>query len=190
VHDLTDVPQSSYEIFSTLKNNVPEIIVLNKSDAVSKSRVDDAIRFFEGKEYSRILVVSATEGKGIDELKSLMVDLLPEGQPFFSEDNLTDLPMRFFVAEIIREKIFMLLEDEITLSDNSVGAGICREEFFNQNKGRYYCTKGDPKSYRNRPSRANDTKDRHGFAAGNRIVYRAKGLPGIVCKSQAGLARH
>jgi GTP-binding protein Era len=113
VHDLTDVPQSSYEIFSTLKNNVPEIIVLNKSDAVSKSRVDDAIRFFEGKEYSRILVVSATEGKGIDELKSLMVDLLPEGQPFFSEDNLTDLPMRFFVAEIIREKIFMLLEDEI-----------------------------------------------------------------------------
>jgi len=113
VHDLTDVPQSSYEIFSTLKNNVPEIIVLNKSDAVSKSRVDDAIRFFEGKEYSRILVVSATEGKGIGELKSLMVDLLPEGQPFFSEDNLTDLPMRFFVAEIIREKIFMLLEDEI-----------------------------------------------------------------------------
>ena len=113
VHDLTDVPQSAYEIFSTLKNNVPEIIVLNKSDAVSKSRVDDAIRFFEGKEYSRILVVSATEGKGIDELKSLMVDLLPEGQPFFSEDNLTDLPMRFFVAEIIREKIFMLLEDEI-----------------------------------------------------------------------------
>jgi GTPase len=42
-----------------------------------------------------------------------IIDLLPEGQPFFEEDQLTDLSTRFFVAELIREKIFDLFEDEI-----------------------------------------------------------------------------
>ncbi|MFZ8477714.1 KH domain-containing protein, partial [Staphylococcus aureus] len=42
-----------------------------------------------------------------------IVELLPEGNPFYSEDDLSDLPTRFFVAEMIREKIYELFEDEI-----------------------------------------------------------------------------
>lgn len=115
MHDLTDDLNESYSIFSGLdkKNNAAVILVLNKTDLVKKEKVAEAISFIQEKNFHQIIPVSAVKGEGIQELLQGIVSLLPEGQPFYADDNLTDLPMRFFVAEIIREKIFMLFENEV-----------------------------------------------------------------------------
>ena len=53
------------------------------------------------------------KGEGTDELLKKIVASLPEGQPFYAEDEISDLPTKFFVAEIIREQIYALFEEEI-----------------------------------------------------------------------------
>ncbi len=113
VHDLTEDVSDSEKIFESLPEKSPRIVLLNKTDIVPREKVDIAAGFFESKGYTHILKVAASKGVGIDALLELIVKLLPEGMPFYEEDNLTDLPTRFFVGEIIREKIFMLLEDEV-----------------------------------------------------------------------------
>jgi GTP-binding protein Era len=57
--------------------------------------------------------VSAINHVGIQELIDAIISLLPEGEPFYHDDNLSDLPMKFFVGELIREKIFYLYQEEI-----------------------------------------------------------------------------
>lgn len=113
VHDLTDDQEEAQEVFTTVKSSAPAVIVLNKTDAVSKDTLTAAIAYFKEQGYQYVHPVSAVGGEGIGELLHQIVDLLPEGAPFYAEDNLTDLPMRFFVAEIVREKIFLLFEEEV-----------------------------------------------------------------------------
>ena len=54
--------------------------------------------------------------KGVKELLDVILSMLPEGEPFYVDDNLSDLPMKFFVSEMIREKIFYLYSEEIPYS--------------------------------------------------------------------------
>ena len=63
-----------------------------------------------------VLLVSATENFNVDNLYKRIVELLPEGEPFFPKDELTDLPSRFFVNEIIREKILQYYDKEVPYS--------------------------------------------------------------------------
>jgi GTP-binding protein Era len=108
--DLTEADQT----FSSLSLKVPAILVLNKTDIASKETIDKAVDFFSGKRYcKKIIEISALKNKGIKELLDAIISLLPEGEPFYEEDNLSDLPMKFFVGELIREKIFYLYQDEI-----------------------------------------------------------------------------
>ncbi|MGN6532255.1 MAG: GTPase Era, partial [Ginsengibacter sp.] len=101
-------------IFASLKLKVPAIVVINKTDKANTQRVEEAKKFFQQKPYAKQTVaISALTGSGINQLLGEIVQLLPEGEPFFGEDEMTDLPERFFVAEIIREKIYDLFEDEI-----------------------------------------------------------------------------
>jgi GTP-binding protein Era len=60
-----------------------------------------------------VIPVSAISGQGTGALLEKIVAALPEGEPFYAEDELSDLPTKFFVAEIIREKIYSLFEEEI-----------------------------------------------------------------------------
>jgi GTPase len=57
--------------------------------------------------------VSALQQQHLDKLLKAIIELLPEGEPFYNEDDLSDLPTKFFVSEIIREKVYQLFEDEI-----------------------------------------------------------------------------
>lgn len=114
LHDLTDPPDESAKVFSELKLRVPVIVVLNKKDVVSKKKVEEAVLYFEDQSYAKaVLAVSATKGEGVQNLIEKIVSLLPEGEPFYSGENLSDLPTKFFVGEIIREKIFFLYQEEI-----------------------------------------------------------------------------
>ena len=112
--DIKDDLQEVDEIFSSLHLKVPAIVIINKADIVSDEVINSAKDFFQQKIYCKaISIISALRKKGIDELLKMVLDYLPEGAPFYEDDNLSDLPTRFFVGELIREKIFYLYQDEI-----------------------------------------------------------------------------
>jgi GTPase len=112
--DIYDDWAESDAIFSALRLKMPALLILNKIDGISSTRLQEAKAFFTGKPYVKeIGAVSALKKTGVDELLKKIISLLPEGEPFFDEDNLTDLPTRFFVGELIREQIFQLYQDEI-----------------------------------------------------------------------------
>jgi len=114
IADLRDDLNKLDEIFSTLKMHVPCLLVLNKCDAVNVAKIQEAKDFFSTKKYcKKIVVISAGKKLHIDELINEIVQLLPEGDAFFGEDDLTDLPTKFFASELIREKIFELYDQEI-----------------------------------------------------------------------------
>ncbi|HEX4852467.1 MAG TPA: GTPase Era [Puia sp.] len=112
--DAQDDPQSNHELFSSLALKAPALLVINKTDQVSKEKKQALHEFFNGKQYAKEVVdISALKKTRIDFLLERIVHYLPEGAPFFDGDELTDRPVKFFVAEIVREKIFELYEEEI-----------------------------------------------------------------------------
>jgi GTPase len=112
--DINDDWKACDDIFSTLKLKVPALIVINKIDTASKEKLQEAISFFTGKIYSKkIIAISATDSRFKEEILKNILEFLPEGEKFYDEDEITDLSTRFFVAELIREKIYELFEEEI-----------------------------------------------------------------------------
>ena len=112
--DIKDDLVETDAIFSSLSLRMPAIVVLNKIDVADKKKIEEAIGFFSEKKYcKKIISISALRKAGINDLLDEIISLLPEGEPFYEDDNLSDLPMKFFVGEIIREKIFYLYQDEI-----------------------------------------------------------------------------
>ena len=112
--DIRDNWGENDELFNALKLKVPALVILNKTDGIPAAKVTEARSFFEPKPYTRgIITISALKKTNLDELLNTILTFLPEGQPFFEGDDLTDLPTKFFVGELIREKIFLLYGDEI-----------------------------------------------------------------------------
>lgn len=112
--DANDDIQENHQLFSSLKLKVPAIVVVNKADKASKSKVEEAISFFGDQRYSKKVVsISALKKANLEQLLAAIIELMPEGESFYSEDDLTDLPTKFFVSEMIREKIYELFGDEI-----------------------------------------------------------------------------
>lgn len=112
--DINENWQEADEIFSSLRLKVPSLLIINKIDNASKEKQEGAISFFKEKKYSKeIMMVSALNGEHVQDLLNKIVELLPEGEAFYAEDEISDLPTKFFVAEIIREKIYALFEEEI-----------------------------------------------------------------------------
>lgn len=112
--DVKDDIAEADAIFSNLALKVPSIVLLNKTDIGNRETIEKAKVFFSEKKYcKKVLEISASKNKGIKELLDTIVSMLPKGEPFYADDNLSDLPMKFFVSELIREKIFYLYQDEI-----------------------------------------------------------------------------
>jgi GTPase len=112
--DIKENWQEADEIFASLKLKVPSLLIINKIDSASKEKQEEAISFFGEKKYAKeIVMVSALSGLHVQELLNKIVELLPEGEAFYAGDEISDLPTKFFVAEIIREKIYALFEEEI-----------------------------------------------------------------------------
>jgi GTP-binding protein Era len=112
--DITDDWSEVDRLFSSLKLKATPLVVINKIDEVEKARQEEAIQFFKAKKYCKEAIgISALTGLNVSGLLTKIIELLPEGEPFYAEDEISDLPTKFFVAEIIREKIYGLFEDEI-----------------------------------------------------------------------------
>lgn len=112
--DANDDREENDQLFNALHLKAPAIVVLNKTDAAGQAKIAEATGFFEAKSYCKaVIAISALKKEGITALLDAVLGLLPEGQPFYEGDDLTDLPTKFFVGEMIREKIFLLYGDEI-----------------------------------------------------------------------------
>ncbi len=90
------------------------IVVLNKMDLVDQSTLEQKVdEWHQRLPQAEIIPISALHKMGTDILLSKIKELLPESPPYFDKDQLTDKPARFFVTEIIREKILQLYDKEI-----------------------------------------------------------------------------
>lgn len=115
MYDLTDKTLDDADhLFSSLRLRAPAIVICNKADAAGKETTEAALQFFQGKKYAKeVLAISAIAKAGLDDLINLILKYLPEGMPFYDADDLSDLPTKFFVSELIREKIFELYHEEV-----------------------------------------------------------------------------
>lgn len=93
------------------------IVVLNKMDLITQAELVQKVEEWHQRlPQAEIIPISALHGFGTDILMSKIKELLPECPPYFDKDQLTDKPARFFVTEIIREKILQLYDKEIPYS--------------------------------------------------------------------------
>jgi GTP-binding protein Era len=112
--DVNDDWQECDKIFSALHLKVPALVVINKIDRAAEDKIKKAVQFFSEKSYcKKVLTISALSGINKPKFLNNILPYLPEGEPFFSGDEISDLNTRFFIAEFIREKIYELYEDEI-----------------------------------------------------------------------------
>ncbi|MBP5189762.1 MAG: GTPase Era [Bacteroidales bacterium] len=100
-----------------IDSNVPVILVINKIDLSDQSTIQEKIDYWQ-KQIPRAVVVpcSATEGFNVNTIFDHIMSFLPENPPYFPKDELTDRSMRFFVSEIVREKILLNYQKEIPYS--------------------------------------------------------------------------
>lgn len=105
----------SEEILDKIRHSgIPTIIVINKIDLTTQQELEKLVEKWHGiLPEARIIPASAKEGFNIGGIFDTIVGLLPEGEPFYPKDTLTDRTLRFFASEIIREKILLNYDKEI-----------------------------------------------------------------------------
>tara|TARA_B100000965_G_scaffold359711_1_gene339959 strand:- start:16274 stop:17161 length:888 start_codon:yes stop_codon:yes gene_type:complete len=97
--------------------DIPKILVMNKVDLAKGSQAEDKMAYWkEMYDFDAEIMVSALEGLNVESLFQMIIELLPEHPAYFPKEELTDKPERFFVNEIIREKIFLNYKKEIPYS--------------------------------------------------------------------------
>ncbi len=97
------------------KTGTPVVLVLNKIDLLKdKARLLPLIEQYKANhDFADFLPVSATKGEGLDDLRSAVIERLPEGPAYFPEDYVSDQPERFLAAELIREKALAATRQEV-----------------------------------------------------------------------------
>ena len=119
VVDAAEPPGKGDRFVANLLEGVaaPIFLILNKVDLIKKTRLLPMIqRHAETGRFAEIVPVSAATGENVDRLERAIVDRLPEGEPLYPADYLTDQPERFFAAEIVREKLLQFTHAEIPFS--------------------------------------------------------------------------
>lgn len=111
-----------------IHSEIPVLLLLNKIDKSNQEQLEEQVQLWQEKvPNAEIFPVSALEGFNVPQVFNRIVELLPESPAFYPKDTLTDKPERFFVNEIIREKILMHYKKEIPYS-----VEIETEEFFEE----------------------------------------------------------
>ncbi|MGE0445487.1 MAG: GTPase Era [Vicinamibacterales bacterium] len=95
----------------------PTILALNKVDLIAKARLLPMIDSYQkAHPFVEIVPMSAVDGTNVDVLERLFLQYLPDGEPMYPPDYVTDQPERFMVAEIVREQVLQLTHDELPFS--------------------------------------------------------------------------
>jgi GTP-binding protein Era len=92
----------------------PTILALNKVDLIAKNRLLPLIdQYRQSRPFVEFVPVSASDGTNVDVLERLFLRYLPEGEPLYPPEYLTDQTDRFFVSEVVREQVLRLTHDEL-----------------------------------------------------------------------------
>jgi GTP-binding protein Era len=119
VVDVTEPPGKGDRFVLDLVKNAeaPVFLILNKIDLIKKSKLLPIMqKYSELGSFAEIVPVSAGTGDNVDRLERAIIDRLPEGEPRYPADYLTDQPERFFASEIVREKLLQFTHAEIPFS--------------------------------------------------------------------------
>ncbi len=118
VMDVTHrIPEEEKILDLIKKAGKPAILALNKIDLIKKQELLPIIDYFSKlHDFHAIVPVSALKNDGLDRLLDEIIKILPEGPFYYEPDRVTDLPLSLLIAEIIREKVFMLTYQEIPYS--------------------------------------------------------------------------
>ena len=119
VTDVVEDPEKNSDFLDRVaKETIPVLLVINKVDLLKdNAELDNLVEQWKKRlPNAEIFPVSAKEHFNVDNLKARIVELLPLNPPFFGKDALTDKPARFFVTEIIREKLLLNYDKEIPYS--------------------------------------------------------------------------
>ena len=113
--DPVEKPDKNADFLSKVaKMSIPVLLIINKIDLTQQRDLEESVsRWHETLPQAEIIPISAKHRFGIEPLKQRIKELLPEAPPYFERDALTDKPARFFVTEIIREKILLYYDKEI-----------------------------------------------------------------------------
>ena len=166
------------------QSKAPILLVINKIDLTTADKLD--VLFDRWKQIlpqAEIFPLSATENFNVDNLYKRILELLPVGEPYFDKEDLTDMPARFFVTEIIREKILLNYEKEVPYS-----VEVVVEEFKEEAKRIHimaviHVEREFAKRNNHRTSGSLSKKSRNGSPSGYRSFFRQKSIPQSLCKS-------
>ena len=118
VTDVVENPEKNLDFLEKVKKmTIPVLLLINKIDETDQHKLGDTVeRWHALLPNAEILPISAKNKFGIDMLMKRIKELLPESPAYFDKDQLTDKPAKFFVSEIIREKILRYYDKEIPYS--------------------------------------------------------------------------
>lgn len=118
VTDVIEKPDKNNDFLEKVKSQTaPVLLLINKIDLTDQSTLEKLVEeWHEMLPKAEIIPISATTKFNVDYVLKRIKDLLPDSPPYFGKDQLTDKPARFFVAEIIREKILLYYDKEIPYS--------------------------------------------------------------------------
>jgi len=119
MHDASTRPGHGDEYVSNLLKHVkiPVVLVLNKIDLIAKSKLLPLIdQLRQWRDFSDIVPISAATGDGVEELERLLLAKMPEGEPLYPADFLTDQPERVLASETVREKVLLHTRAELPFS--------------------------------------------------------------------------
>lgn len=118
VTDVVEDPEKNMDFLEKVsKMTIPVILLINKIDESDQKKLGDLVgRWHKLLSNAEILPISAKNKFGTDILMKRIHELLPDSPAFFDKDQLTDKPARFFVSEIIREKILRYYDKEVPYS--------------------------------------------------------------------------
>lgn len=115
VTDVVEKPDKNSDFLEKVKKmNVPVLVLINKIDLSNQSELEKLVAaWHESLPHAEIFPISAKVKFNVDQVLNRIKELLPDSPPYFDKDQWTDKPARFFVTEIIREKILLYYDKEI-----------------------------------------------------------------------------
>ena len=118
VTDVVESPETNLDFLEKVKKiSIPVLLLINKIDESDQNKLGDIVeKWHTLLPNAEILPVSAKNKLGVDILLKRIKELLPESPAYFDKEQLTDKPARFFVSEIIREKILLYYDKEVPYS--------------------------------------------------------------------------